>query len=63
MESQPQNPKFSNNHENFHPCILISFGLVMQLMEPFEHIEEGHIRIIPAKFDQNPASSSNFKLF
>ena len=22
MESQPQNPEFSNNPENFHPCIL-----------------------------------------
>ena len=21
MESQPQNPEFENNHENFHPCI------------------------------------------
>ena len=22
MESQPQNPEFRNNHENFHPCII-----------------------------------------
>ena len=22
IESQPQNPEFRNNHENFHPCIL-----------------------------------------
>ena len=22
MESQPQNPEFSNNPENFHPCAL-----------------------------------------
>ena len=22
MESQPQNPEFRNNPENFHPCIL-----------------------------------------
>ena len=21
MESQPQNPEFGNNPENFHPCI------------------------------------------
>ena len=21
MESQPQDPEFSNNPENFHPCI------------------------------------------
>ena len=24
MESQPQNPEFRNNPENFHPCILES---------------------------------------
>ena len=22
MESQPQNPEFRNNPENFHPCLL-----------------------------------------
>ena len=22
MESQPQNPEFRNNPENFHPCIM-----------------------------------------
>ena len=24
MESQPQNPEFRNNPENFHPCLLKS---------------------------------------
>ena len=24
MESQPQNPEFRNNPENFHPCIGLS---------------------------------------
>ena len=24
MESQPQNPEFRNNPENFHPCIRVS---------------------------------------
>ena len=24
MESQPQNPEFKNNPENFHPCIICS---------------------------------------
>ena len=23
MESQPQNPEFKNNPENFHPCIQV----------------------------------------
>ena len=25
MESQPQNPEFRNNPENFHPCIKVVF--------------------------------------
>ena len=25
MESQPQNPEFRDNSENFHPCILRHF--------------------------------------
>ena len=27
MESQPQNPEFRNNPENFHPCNSIKFSL------------------------------------
>ena len=26
MESQPQNPEFRNNPENFHPCITVKIG-------------------------------------
>ena len=26
MESQSQNPEFSNNPENFHPCIICVSG-------------------------------------
>ena len=30
MESQPQNPEFRNNPENFHPCgLVILHGLVL----------------------------------
>ena len=25
MESQPQNPEFRINPENFHPCIIVGF--------------------------------------
>ena len=31
MESQPQNPEFRNNPENFHPCILRGLGLEIQI--------------------------------
>ena len=27
MESQPQNPEFRNNPENFHPCTSSSIGV------------------------------------
>ena len=32
MESQPQNPEFRNNPENFHPCLSLLFqcGVVRQ---------------------------------
>ena len=29
MESQPQNPEFRNNPENFHPC-----GLLLAALQP-----------------------------
>ena len=28
MESQPQNPEFRNNPENFHPCTCVAGDLV-----------------------------------
>ena len=31
MESQPQNPEFRNNPENFHPC--------RHLKEAFMHVQ------------------------
>ena len=27
MESQPQNPEFRNNHENFYPCVLFCLAV------------------------------------
>ena len=29
MESQPQNPEFRNNPENFHPCIVLFLSLYL----------------------------------
>ena len=37
MESQPQNPEFRNNLENFHPCgksILVCIGTFSTKNEP-----------------------------
>ena len=28
METQPQNPEFRNNPENFHPCVLFLFFIL-----------------------------------
>ena len=33
MESQPQNPEFRINPENFHPCICLAF--IANLFTPF----------------------------
>ena len=35
MESQPQNPEFRNNPENFHPCKL---EIVFVKQSPHNHI-------------------------
>ena len=36
MESQPRNPEFRNNPENFHPCVCESYtGIKMQLIRKF----------------------------
>ena len=29
MESQPQNPEFRNNPENFHPCVCLEAHLLL----------------------------------
>ena len=35
MESQPQNPEFRINPENFHPCRHLIFGLILPLHQYF----------------------------
>ena len=37
MESQPQNPEFRINPENFHPCI------IPQYIETYGNNTQGHI--------------------
>ena len=34
MESQPQNPEFTNNPENFHPCELFPHFIVRAFEQP-----------------------------
>ena len=31
MESQPQNPEFRNNPENFHPCIALLYNRILYM--------------------------------
>ena len=43
MESQPQNPEFRNNPENFHPCIFnesrgLNFCLSLHLNPNYVHV-------------------------
>ena len=38
MESQPQNPKFRNSPENFHPCTCVAGDLVN--ISPFEKMAQ-----------------------
>ena len=35
MESQPQNPEFRNNLENFHPYGYVSIGVYWRLLSSF----------------------------
>ena len=37
MESQPQNPEFRINPENFHPCRICKHG---HLLEAFAHMQQ-----------------------
>ena len=32
MESQPQNPEFRNNPENFHPCSLKNIIIIIKII-------------------------------
>ena len=48
MESQPQNPEFRNNPENFHPCRKneweFFFGLmVLEIKDPSHEIQKAPI--------------------
>ena len=38
MESQPQNPEFRNNPENFHPCII--HEKVLTMPEPVHYKQD-----------------------
>ena len=43
MESQPQNPEFRNNPENFHPCIesLFCYAVLSCFLSSFALISLG----------------------
>ena len=37
MESQPQNPKFRNNAESFHPCKII-ISIILHVLTKLQHL-------------------------
>ena len=43
MESQPQNPEFRINPENFHPC---DYALLSQIIEPLLSYDVASVRNI-----------------
>ena len=50
MESQPQNPEFRNNPENFHPCI--SYISVLILIKLFQAVHTMYIYLIKYVLNQ-----------
>ena len=40
MESQPQNPEFRNNPENFHPWVIKLFSYSTQLSIKFQWLKK-----------------------
>ena len=42
MESQPQNPEFRNNPENFHPCVRMKFRLCKRIRTNLQISLNGH---------------------
>ena len=58
MESQPQNPEFSNNPESFHPCImgqLMRFGYRSNFDNCSD--EPANVCSLPRTFPANTCSS------
>ena len=56
MESQPQNPEFRNNPGNFHPMVLITVYLVINVVHrgPYVNIHLFHYKAL--QYDKNNPS-------
>ena len=50
MESQPQNPEFRNNPENFHPCVLVSQSTLLGHEKEYHFIDVLFISLLCATF-------------
>ena len=65
MESQPQNPEFRNNPENFHPCRCSFAKYIQNVTGQKIHIEihrsiQGYSKVIfGAEFVQAPSRFRN----
>ena len=53
MESQPQNPEFRNNPENFHPCINEIFSYY-STASYFVSTQKNHLSEVILLSNQNP---------
>ena len=43
MESQPQNPEFRNNPENFHPCIKRETKVLISVLSLYDAHSDQHL--------------------
>ena len=64
MESQPQNPEFRNNPENFHPCIRLEMCLAVSydahvLLPAFHALKAWRLAVMASHFLIPPPSSQS----
>ena len=51
MESQPQNPEFRNNPENFHPCTSPTYIFSQTIKWRIKCLASGHNTVTPVSLE------------
>ena len=59
MESQPQNPEFRNNPENFHPCHYYNYTNMAHAFNIDISLNDNYIIIISSSSSRSSSSSSS----